>query len=382
MQNSFLIKINNVSQNQIINKLSKIKISLLKIYTINNDVYIKIFHDDYQKVKKCLRLYDIEVINIYGPKKVNQLVKQYYVIIIGFLFALIIIFFSSHFIVDVDIIHENEDLKQLLFYDLEKYGVKKFSFKKNYFELTKIKKQIKNKHLDRIEWLEISTSGMRYIIRVEERIITKPEIEKEYCHVIAQKDGIIKSIQVYNGEGMVGINDYVRKGDILISGDVKRNDEVVSHNCADGKVYGEVWYQINVKVPLNYYEEVLTDKKRHNIVINYDGNDYKLFKDRLVLYQIDKKKIFDLLGIKIYLETDKEIKRKVAKYSSEEALNKGLQLSKEKIILKLKSDERIIDEKILQKTLIDSTMNMDIFIIVEEDIGQQIEEKGDVTDDL
>ena len=234
----------------------------------------------------------------------------------------------------------------------------------------------------KIEWLEIRKSGMRYIVDVEARIINDIKKEKDYCHVIATKDGLIKRINVYDGEGIVSFNDYVKKGDILISGDVKLNDNVVSHSCASGDVYAEVWYTVNVKVPLKYYENKFTGKKRNNYIINFNGIDYKIFNDRLKNYESSKKKIFDLLGIKIYLEKDEEIEKKALKYTEKEALEKGLLLAKEKILLKLKKDDLIIDEKILQKKLIDSTMDIDIFIITQEYIGQIVEAKEDEINDL
>ena len=382
MPNEVLIKINDVSQNSIIKKVNKLNINILKVYTIQHDVYLRTSFDDYQKIVSNLKLYDIELVEYYGLKKAKQLIKKNYIIMVSFILSILMVLFSSQLIVEVDVIHENEELKQMIIDDLEEYGIKKFSFRKGYNYLNKVKDNIKRKHLEQIEWLEISKSGMRYIINVEERIITRQVEEKEYCHIVAKKNGLIKTINVYDGEALVSINDYVKKGDILISGDVKRNEEIVSHNCAEGVIYAEVWYEINVVVPLHYYQEEYTGKVRKNILINYNGIDYKVFNDRLKYYQSKKQKIFDLLGIKIYVETDEEVKRTQKKYTEKEAIDKGLLLAKEKILLKLKPEEQIIDEKILQKRLIDSKMNIDIFIIVEESIGQQIEGKGDLVNDL
>ena len=382
MYNDILIKIKDVPSYKILKRLNEQNINIIKIIYNKDETYLRVSYDDYQKIIKKVPYFEPKIIEYYGLLKIKDTLKNYYIIIISLILAFLIVIFSSFLIVDVIVVHENEELKELIIDDLYDYGIKKFTFQKKFKQITNIKNEIKNEHLDKIEWLEIRKSGMRYIVDVEARIINDIKKEKDYCHVIATKDGLIKRINVYDGEGIVSFNDYVKKGDILISGDVKLNDNVVSHSCASGDVYAESWYNVNVKVPLNYYENKLTGKKRNNYIINYNGIDYKIFNDRLKNYTSSKKKIFDLLGIKIYLEKDEEVKKNFHKYTEEEAITKGLFLAKEKILLKLKDDDIIIDEKILQKKLIDSTMDIDIFIITQEYIGQTIEAKEDEINDL
>ena len=382
MNNTILIKINDKSVYKVIKKFYELNINILKIKQVNDDVFVKINYDDLSKIQKNLHTFDITIVDYYGKMKVIDMFKKYYMIITSLVLSLLIITLASNMIVDVVIVHENGELVNTIKNDLYDYGIKKMSFKKTFEELERIKKVIKNNHLDRIEWLEIKKSGMRYIVNLEERIITDTKEKPKYCHVISKKEGIVKIINVYDGEGIININDYVKKGDILISGDVKLNDNIVSHNCASGDIYAEVWYTINIKIPLNYYEKKLTGKKRKNIIINYNDVDYKIFKDRLKDYESSRKKIFDLLGIKIYVVTDREILKVSKKYTDNEAITKGILLAKEKVSLKLKKDEKIIEEKILQNRVIDSTMNIDIFIIAEENIGQIVEAKEDEINDL
>jgi hypothetical protein len=51
------------------------------------------------------------------------------------------------------------------------------------------------------------------------------------------------------------MNDYVKKDDLLISGDIKNTDDIVAQVCANGIVYAEVWYIVNIKIPKNVTEE-------------------------------------------------------------------------------------------------------------------------------
>ena len=56
---------------------------------------------------------------------------------------------------------------------------------------------------------------------------------------------------------------YVKKGDLIVSGDILLNENVVSTVCASAKVYAESWYTVNEKIPLKYTKEVVTNKKRN-----------------------------------------------------------------------------------------------------------------------
>ena len=360
MSNYVLIKVINISQEKVILKLNELNIDIYKLKPNNNDVIIKIKENDLEKITKYIRTWDF--------------------LIISFFIGLLLIFLMSNFIVEIRIIHEDEKLVELIENELELYGIKKFRIKKSYNEIQKIKKKIKNKNLDKIEWLEINKEGMKYIVRVEKRIINKEEKENDYCHVYAQKDGLISSMSIIKGEAKVGLNDYVKKGDLLLSGDILLDNKIIDKVCAKGNFYAEVWYEVNIKIPLNYNEKTKTGKKRKNIVVEYDGVERKIFKDRLENYVSSKKKVFDSLGIKIYIQTDEEVTIKKKKYTKQKALDKAILLAKQKVSLKLKDDEEIIKENILQKTIIDSTMIVDIFIVTKENIAKSIVAKEEDSD--
>ena len=43
------------------------------------------------------------------------------------------------------------------------------------------------------------------------------------------------------------------------------DNEIIDKVCAKGNFYAEVWYEVNIKIPLNYNEKTKTGKKRKNI---------------------------------------------------------------------------------------------------------------------
>ena len=65
-----------------------------------------------------------------------------------------------------------------------------------------------------------------------------------------------------------------------------------------------------------------------------------------------------------------------------EAMNKAIEEAINKVQLKMGKEDTIISQKVLQKNLIDSTMDIDIFIVAEEQIGYQSEVKEEQANDL
>lgn len=370
--NSYLyLKISHYKWETLVKKLRQINVSILSMEKENDSLIIKINEKDYDKIKKYLKTVKFKKLKYTGPKYYSKTFKRYSYIFVSLIIAILLVILSSFFIVDIKVVHDNEEIVSMLLLELEEEGIKKFTFKKSYEEIERIKNKIKDNHLDKIDWLEINKVGMKYIVRIEERIINTEVVKDNYCHMYATKDGLITRTKTYYGENKVEANDYVKAGDMLISGDITLNNKSVSKVCAYGKVYAEVWYTVNVKVPLEYHKSTKTGKKRNNIVINYNDIDHKVFNDRLENYEAESKKIFDALGIKIYLESDYEVIKEKHKYTEDEAIKEAIKQASDKIKLTQKEGERILSQKVLQKTINDSTIDIDIFIVAEEEIGAQ-----------
>ena len=220
--------------------------------------------------------------------------------------------------------------------------------------------------------MEIEVVGMTYQVKIEQRILTDIKNDNKTCHIVSKKNAMITRIIPEKGESIINVNNYVKKDDILITGAISFNEEIKNNVCAKGRVYGEVWYTVKVTIPLEYTENEYTGKKRYNLSYQYKKKNNTIFKNRLKEYVTKKKKLFSLFDTKIYLNTDYEVIKKPKKYTKEEALKKGLELAKEKIQLSLDSDEQILSQKVLKKTINNSKMELEVFTSVEELISKSI----------
>ena len=67
---------------------------------------------------------------------------------------------------------------------------------------------------------------MKYIIRCEERKIKKINKESGYRNIVAKKDAYITKIISTKGVNLVRSGEYVKKGDVLISGEIKLYEKI------------------------------------------------------------------------------------------------------------------------------------------------------------
>ena len=370
MKRYLLVRVKTPKKTSLILKLNRLNVDIQEIKYLKEEIQFKILEKDLKRAKKYLISYNIEIIDETGIYKLKKELKKNNLINTGIIFAVVIFLVLSNIIVKVNIIHEDSELRAIISDSLKEQGVTPLSFKKSYEEYEAIIENIKEEYPDRIEWIEIDVEGMIINVRVEERILNDYEKDYSTCHVVASKSGIIKSITTEKGVTEVSINDYVKKGDILINGSIKLNEEIKANVCASGSVYAEVWYNVNAKIPLTEEQTKDTGKMRYNIMIKKGNDETVLLKSRVgEKKRVENILLFQLFGSEIYLQKEYEVEIIKKELSEEEALEKGKTLINEKLELKLDNFESIIEEKVLQKTVKNNNIYIDMFVAVKEQIG-------------
>jgi len=362
------LKISGKDVKRFLKQLYNMQIYFEKIEFKDKELFIKVDKQNYSKIKKIKTIYKIEIIKLYGLNKVKDIIKKYNIFFICVFLGILLLNLLSNIIFTIEIDCENNEIKELLIEELKKYDIKKYSLSKSYDERKEILDSIINNNKEKIEWLEIERLGTKYIVRVEERIIKKKKEECQPRNVIAKRDGIILNITSSTGEIKKTINDYVKKGDIIISGIITKNEEEKNRVCAEGKVYAETWYQVTVEAPYNYKETIYTKDKKRNLSITIFNNRYSLFNDyqNFITKEISLKN--NIIPIKISLEHNQKIIKIDHIYTSEELDLKALEIAKEKLNHILKNDSTILLEKKLKTTPKNSTIEVVIFFKVKEDI--------------
>ena len=376
------IKLNVKGKNieRFIKRLKSNNIDLLKIeYIKYNEINIIIYKKDYEKLLELKTIYDVNIKDIYGIIKIREVINIYKYLILFIAIGIVLLIFLSNVIFNVEVIHNDKDLRNLILNELENYNIKKYKLKKNYDEIQAIKNDILTKYQDKIEWLEIEEQGTSYIIRVEPRIIPNNEVSYEKQNVVAGKSAVIKKIIAKSGEVVKELNTYVNKGDIIISGNICLNEEVKDIVKADGIVYGEVWYNVKVEYPYIYSEIKEKNNYQDVYVLKIFDKEFEFtfnkFKDKKIEENIILQN--NILPIYLIKQRQQELETISLLLTSDEAKDKAIEEAIKKMNEKLDGDEKIIDYKVLNFNVEEDKVILDVFFTVYENITgySKIEEK-------
>lgn len=350
-----------------IKKCLENEIDLLNISYFNDYILVSIKEKDLKRIKK-LNYYSKITLNRYLGKKniIFKLKKNIYNILLLFVF-IILIYLVSNIIVFVEVKHENKDMIKKINELLVEKGIKPLSIKKTNKELNRISDEITSEHRDFIDFLSITRTGMKYKVNLEERIIKKETLAKERCHIIAKKDGVITDIFATKGIINKEKGNLVKKGDILISGEIILNEEIKGNVCAEGSVLANTWYKIDISYPLK--ETIKTYTKREKINIKKYN---KYIKKRL--YDEYDERVLLKFGT-LSLVKQKEYKSEEVNITKNDATNKAIEEGIKKLKEKLGEIE-IIDKKVLNSRINNSKIELEIFISVNENIGETQEYEG------
>lgn len=367
--------------NRFLFKMYKKKISILNIEKKNsNEMNVCIYFKDYEKVVKLNTIYEIYIIEYGGMINSRKIMYKNRFVLFFVILSLIFIFILSRMIFNVEVITNDSKMRDILLYELELYDIKKYQFQKGYSEIQIIKDKILNKYKNDIEWIEIELVGTNYIVRYEPRIIHEKLSKIKPRHIVASQDAIIYSVISSKGQVIKNKNEYVKKGDIIVSGNIFLNEEVKNSVSAEGKVLGEVWYEVDVYYPYAYYEQVKTGKVKNVYVINFLNYRLELFNftpfyDKIVNSNIIIKS--DVLPFNLAKEKQFEVNT-ISSIKTEELIYlDAVSLAHSKIKNKLNKEEFIKTYKVIDKRLTDKGIELKIFFSVIEDITEYAE-IGDV----
>ena len=385
LKSKIRVKVTGRKVEYFLKRLMSYKIELLDI-KINSykEVILLIYKRDYERLKQLKSIYELEIVNYEGILKLKQIININKFIIFFSLLGLAILIFLSNVIFKVEVIHNDKSIRTLLIKELANYEIEPKKLKKSFKEIEKIKKKILEKHREKIEWLEIENIGTKYIVKVEERKII--DIKKDYIkqNVVAKKSAIIKKVFAKNGVIVKNVDDYVKAGDVIISGEILLNETIKDTIKAEGEIFGEVWYNIKVEYPYIYSEKKMTGNKNSVYAIKFLNKTLELFnfnkyKDKIIDEEILLNHIFLPISFVKQKQTEIEIIEYVA--TEEEAINKALEKGRMQIKSQLNDNEYIISEKQLKVDIKESKIVLDIFYAVYENITDYMEIKEQVLEE-
>jgi len=371
MNNRIKISITGKNPDYFLKEIIKQKINIFAVEKTYKSINIIIDFQDLEKITSMKTTYKIKIVERYGISKIKFLLKKYAIFLAFITMGIIINIILSNLIFNVEVVHSNKELVKVITKDLSDMGIKKFHLKVSYSKKEAIKNKLLEKERDLLEWIEIEEKGTKYIVRIEQRKKNNPEKKCYPRHIVAKKNALIKEIHADAGEVVKKKNDYVTKGETIISGLIHNKEKVVSKRCTIGKIYGEVWYKVKVKVPKKYEEKKITKEKNYGLSFTFLKKSYD-FLNKFPTYQKIEYNIVDskIIPIKFGLAKYTKTQEKTKNYTIATVDSKAIELAENKIKKQLKKDESIISKKVLKKQENNSRIEVEVFFKVKENITE------------
>lgn len=373
MDSIIKIKIEGSNIHNYLKRIMKQKIQIIKIIPVSyREVHLILKYSEYQKLLEYRSIYEITVLQFMGKLQWYQVFRRNAVLLGFMVLGLVMILFLSRVIFSVEVVHQDKEIRSFLLEELEKYGIKRYSLKKEYHQLEEIEDKILEENKDRLEWIEITEYGTKYMVRVEERKLNQEEEMFQYQSIVSKKSAVLVQVDAVSGEKVKNVNDYVTKGDTIISGYITLPNNTTVATMAKGVVYGEVWYQVDVDYPIVYQETNLTGRSKDVYVL-------RLLNHRISLSRFDEYRSFqskdkvlitsNLLGFQLVREKQFEVEVKDEVYTEDIAKIKAIDYIKNKLMSDNEDIVEIKDVKILSAQSDEDSIEFELFVSAIEDIG-------------
>ncbi len=179
-----------------------------------------------------------------------------------------------------------------------------------------------------------------------------------------------------SGTRIKDLNEVVKKGEVIISGNIMKDENLVEQVEADGEVFGETWYTVTTTVPYTHVEYEKTGTTINHIYMNIFGKKITLMGKyetnesmNTTTVLLDKPYLFFNI-----MKEQKELYKYVThNLSEEEAYEEAIKRSDKGVEDSLDYGEYIIDKKVLKKNVYSSKIEVEVFYKVYESIGEKQE---------
>jgi similar to stage IV sporulation protein len=294
--------------------------------------------------------------------------------IMGLLAFLVVIFALSNMIWGIDVDGASPETEHLIKKELSQIGIKKGKFQFFVEDPDEIQKSLTD-NIQQITWVGVELTGTTYHLKVVEK--NQPEEEELMSprHIVAEKEAVISKMFVEQGQPLTTLHEHVKKGQILVSGLIGKEDEQ-KKVAAKAEIFGETWYRSTISIPLKTTFHVFTGEATVKHYLQFGS--FKLpiwgFKDpKFTSFEVeDDVRYMSFLNFTLPIayvnETFRERQEVSRDYTEKQAKEAALDRGRKDIEDKLDKDEKVIGEKVLHETNENGKVKLTVLYQVLENI--------------
>lgn len=219
---------------------------------------------------------EFEVLSLKGGRILRERFERRWVLLSACFVMLLLLFFSSFFVWRIKIVSDGEISQARLLNVLSSAGLYEGALRHN-ISSDMLRCTVLTQ-MPEISWLGVNISGSeaRVMVNVSKK---REEIyeENKLTDLAAKRDGIIKSMQILNGQSMKNVGDAVEQGELLVRGIMESLPNPPRAVCSKGQVIAETRRSIQSLTPKSalFKEKVLG--KRVKFAIKFGKKRQNLY---------------------------------------------------------------------------------------------------------
>ncbi|MEH6941209.1 sporulation protein YqfD [Bacillus sp. JJ722] len=295
--------------------------------------------------------------------------------LIGFFLFLTCLFLLSNVVWGIEITGAKPETEHKIRQQLTKMGVEtgKFQFKMDGSDA--IQKKLSSE-IEEITWVGVELKGTTFHLQVVEKKEPKRAKTDSRQNIIANKKAIVRKLFIEKGKAEVSVNDYVHKGQLLVSSNISKGKDAVLVP-AKGSVWGEVWYKSDVTIPLKTQFSVFSGKEETKHYVNMKAFSLPIWNFKKTTIENYEKEIIDkplyFLGWKLPISyktvTFRDKETVVREYSKKEAIQRGHEVAENDLKKMLPKNSEVIGRKVLRESFENGKVILSIHYQVLENIA-------------
>ncbi len=310
-----------------------------------------------------------------GAPFFGKKIMKYSGLLVGLILFCTMIFILSNVIWGIEVKGASPATEHEVRKALEEMDIKVGKLQFGLDQMEDIQKEL-SERVPAITWIGVQLKGTTFEFQVVEKKQPKENENESYMNLVAAKSATIVQPMVEKGQGMVEKNQYVEKGDILVSGFIGREDNK-KFVGAKGKVMAETWYKTTVTVPLKTHLFVFNGDSKTKHTVKVGGFEIPIWgfgELEFPEYEIEEdSKTFRFFGWELPVSYHKKMylskEKAVRVYTEEEAAVQAEKMARQDVLKLAPDDAAIIEEKILHKRSHNGKVKMTIHYQVLENIA-------------
>ena len=221
-------------------------------------------------------------------------------------------------------------------------------------------------------WASVSLKGSRATVKVVDRVMVEPS-QRSPGDVVAEKPGLLVKLIATGGQAVSAPGETVVKGQVLISGSIVVDAQLVTQTRAEGLALARVWYEVLASAQLRRQTEHLSGYSTKSDILRVGSTTFIVAGPASSPYeysQAEEVKRILLPGVEHISIAHREIILEAEDVSEEVALREAVLDARNKLQELLPPGSEIITEQVEHRLLPDgNTLEVRILVETIENIG-------------